>query len=60
MKTLEIIAGYTQNDRQRNATIREKCQTDDTVRCIRERRREWNKHVDRVGSEGMAKRQQTI
>lgn len=54
MKTLRMITGYTLRDRQRNVDIREKCQTNDVVRWIRQRRREWNQHVNRMGPDRMA------
>ena len=55
MKTLRAITGYTLNDRQRNTNIREMCQTDDVVRWIRKRRREWNQHVNRMNPDRIAK-----
>ncbi|XP_057671236.1 uncharacterized protein LOC130902968 [Diorhabda carinulata] len=55
MKTLRTIMGYTLNDRQRNTDIREKCETDDIVRWVRKRRREWNQHVNRMTTDRIAK-----
>lgn len=55
MKTLRTITGYTLKDRQRSTDIRNKCQTDDVVRWIRKRRREWNQHVNRMSPDRLAK-----
>ncbi|XP_057652394.1 uncharacterized protein LOC130891583 [Diorhabda carinulata] len=55
MKTLRTITGYTLNDIQRNTDIRERCETDDIVRRVRKRRREWNQHVNRMTTDRIAK-----
>lgn len=55
MKVLRTIVGKTRLDRIRNQNIREQCQTQDIVRWGRERRRQWNQHISRMGNERIVK-----
>jgi hypothetical protein len=55
MHTLRAISGFTLRDRKRNSEIRELCDVPDIVRWARNRRRLWNEHVERMGTERIAR-----
>lgn len=55
MWTLRAITGHTLRDRVLSTAIREACDVPDIVRWMRQRRREWNDHVSRMGEERMAR-----
>ena len=48
MKTLRTIVGKTRRDRVRNTDIRYQCRIKDTVRWVRQRKRQWYDHVKRM------------
>lgn len=51
INTLLSIVGVTLRDRIRSTKIRERYQEKDVVRWVAKRRREWDMHVGRMGSQ---------
>lgn len=55
MKILRSITGKTLRDRIRSEDIRTTCETQDVVRWVRQRRRNWNEHVTRMDNDRIVK-----
>ena len=55
MSTLRSIAGFTRWDMKRNEEVRQICDVPDVIKWSRTRRKEWNRHVVRMGDRRLAK-----
>ena len=55
MSTLRTIASFTRWDMKRNDEIRQICDVQDVIKWSRKRRKEWNRHVLRMGDQRLAK-----
>ena len=55
MSTLRSIAGFTRWDMKSNEEVRQICDVQDVIKWSRKRRKEWNRHVLRMGDRRLAK-----
>ncbi|XP_045477896.1 uncharacterized protein LOC123683044 [Harmonia axyridis] len=55
MRILRTIEGVTLRDQIRSSVIRDELKVQDVVRFVRSRRRNWRDHVDRMGTDRLAK-----
>lgn len=55
MKTLRMITGTSLRDRIRNTQIREDCKIAEVGKWVRDRRRRWRDHVERMDNGRLAK-----
>lgn len=56
MRFLRRAAGYTKMDRKRNIEIRQELEVEDVNEMIREYRRKWREHVERMEDDRIPKR----
>ncbi|XP_044744651.1 uncharacterized protein LOC123306625 [Coccinella septempunctata] len=55
MKTLRKIAGKTLWHRETNESIRRICEVDNVNTCVKNRKREWNQHINRMTEQRIVK-----